>query len=32
MRYVVRVILVLSLWSNTFRSSDQVVAQETQSL
>lgn len=32
MRYVVRVILVLSLWSNTFRISDQVVAQETQSL
>ena len=32
MRYVVRVILVLSLWSNTFRTSDQVVAQETQSL
>jgi putative CocE/NonD family hydrolase len=32
MRYVVRVILVLSLWSNTFRTSDQVLAQETQSL
>ena len=32
MRNVVRVILVLSLWSNTFRSSDQVVAQDTQSL
>ncbi len=32
MRNVVRVILILSLWSNTFRSSDQVSAQETQSL
>ena len=32
MRNVVRIILALSLWSNAFRTSDQAVAQETQSL
>ena len=32
MKNVVRVILLLSLWSDTFWSNDQVVAQETQSL